>query len=531
MRRTFCLILLLAMVAAPGAAVERTRTPAPITAEKGDQAEISSHVPNTVAIPDDGYDGTLGSMACVNVPGSNLTISDLDVHVWISHTWSGDLTIKLVSPSNEVLTLLSRPGLAEPGDDGTDCCGDSSNLDMATPIVFDDAAAISAEDMGSTIDTDGVICLDDGECTFSPYPDTGPGTNLAQFNGQNGAGTWQVCAGDSGSLDMGDLDAAVLVFNGLVGDLGVAVSAPGGIGVGGPFAYLVEVTNNGPDDQTGVTVTDTLPGSLSYVSDDCGGAAAGQTWTWNAGSLVNGASASCNLMVEIADQTCTFVTNSVAVTGGTADLDPSNNTASFSNPGLGEQVQDPSFEAGTPNPYWAEASTNFGTPLCDPVACNDLGVPAPTCDWWVFFGGTNGLEEGSVEQAVTIPSGSILSMQFVIPVGSGNGTDILRVLVDGTVLFSAYENDPTYAGAAYLPVVLGLAGFDDGGTHTLRIESTCNQASGQSTFFFVDDVSVDTPSCAAVVNREPVPTLSMLGALLLGILLAGAGIFLVRRHL
>jgi hypothetical protein len=235
-------------------------------------------------------------------------------------------------------------------------------------------------------------------------------------------------------------------------------------------------------------------------------------------------------MVELTGQACTFVTNSVSATGSAADFDTSNNTASFTNPGQGEQVQDPSFEAGTPSPYWTEASTQFGTPLCDTVNCNTLGVPPPTGDWWVFFGGTNGLEEGSVEQSVTIPSGAILSMQFLIPVGSGNGADVMRVLVDGTELFSAIENDPAYAGSAYVPVVLDLTGFDDGGSHTLRIESTCNQASGQSTFFFVDDVSIDTPTCAAVVTRAPVPTLSMLGALLLGVLLAGAGIFLVRRH-
>ncbi|MCA9871967.1 MAG: hypothetical protein KC487_16495, partial [Anaerolineae bacterium] len=28
-------------------------------------------------------------------------------------------------------------------------------------------------------------------------------------------------------------------------------------------------------------------------------------------------------------------------------------------------VADGGFEAGTPNPYWSEASTNFGTPICD----------------------------------------------------------------------------------------------------------------------------------------------------------------------
>lgn len=179
---------------------------------KGGESEISTHVDGRVVIPDNAYDGTLGSMTCLDVAGTAGTITDLNVQVAISHTWVGDLVIKLVNPGGEVLTLMSRPGLAEPADDGTSCCGDSSNLDMAYPITFDDAAAVSAEDMGSSIDGSGVICQDDSECTFAPAPDMGPGTDLAQFNGQDGAGTWQVCVGDSGGGDTGDLDSAQLIF-------------------------------------------------------------------------------------------------------------------------------------------------------------------------------------------------------------------------------------------------------------------------------------------------------------------------------
>jgi len=180
---------------------------------KGGESENYTHVDGKIVIPDNGYDGTLGSMVCIDVTGEAGTISDLDVQVAISHTWVGDLVIKLVSPTGDILTLLSRPGLSEPADDGTDCCGDSSNLDMGSPLTFDDDAAVSAEDMGAGLDGSGVICQDDGECTFAPAPDTGPGTNLAQFNGQDGAGTWQVCVGDSGGGDTGDFDSATLAFS------------------------------------------------------------------------------------------------------------------------------------------------------------------------------------------------------------------------------------------------------------------------------------------------------------------------------
>ncbi len=67
------------------------------------------------------------------------------------------------------------------------------------------------------------------------------------------------------------------------------------------FTYTLDVTNNGPSDATGVMVTDTLPDSLSYVSDSCGGTytAATNTWEWSVASLANGASESCDLAVRL----------------------------------------------------------------------------------------------------------------------------------------------------------------------------------------------------------------------------------------
>lgn len=71
---------------------------------------------------------------------------------------------------------------------------------------------------------------------------------------------------------------------------------------------------------------------------------------------------------------------------------------------VGNPVADPSFESGTPNPSWAETSTNFGSPLCSPGTCGFAG--ARTGSWWAWFGGIDGmLEEGSLTQsAVAIPT-------------------------------------------------------------------------------------------------------------------------------
>ena len=153
-----------------------------------------------------------------------------------------------------------------------------------------------------------------------------------------------------------------------------------------------------------------------------------------------------------------------------------------------ERVTDGSFEGGAAGPAWTQVSTNFGTPLCDPNTC---GVTAArTGDWWIWFGGTSTSEQGSVEQTVNIPLGAAtLSFYLWINNSSGNGVDGMRVLIDGQEIFSALEGNPTYTGG-YVQVVLNVDAFADGGTHTLRLESTIT-GSPVGSNFMVDDVTLD----------------------------------------
>jgi hypothetical protein len=162
-------------------------------------------------IPDDGYDGTIGSMACLTIPGPPTNIVDLDVKVEVDHTFVGDLTFKVKSPSQEVLTLVNRPGYDETADDGSGCCGNDGTMSSAFPVKFDDDSINSAETMGAS----GLaVCAGDGICDFSPFPGTGPGANLGQFNGQDATGDWMLCVGDSASADTGQLCGGELIDEG-----------------------------------------------------------------------------------------------------------------------------------------------------------------------------------------------------------------------------------------------------------------------------------------------------------------------------
>lgn len=160
-----------------------------------------------ISVPDNLYDGTLGSMSSstIVVPSVGAdTITGLTVDVGMSHTWVGDLTIKLVSPSGSLLTLLNRPGIPDGPDDGSTCCGDSSNLSAANLITYDDAASTSAELLGAAQPSSNDI-IPAG--SYIPAPDGAAGlANLAGFIGENAVGTWTLYIGDGAGGDVGTLD-------------------------------------------------------------------------------------------------------------------------------------------------------------------------------------------------------------------------------------------------------------------------------------------------------------------------------------
>ncbi|PYQ65475.1 MAG: hypothetical protein DMF53_05440 [Acidobacteria bacterium] len=158
----------------------------------------------------------------------------------------------------------------------------------------------------------------------------------------------------------------------------------------------------------------------------------------------------------------------------------------------GTQRPDPTvdggFEAGSPSAAWTEASTNFGTPLCSPATCGFSG--ARTGNWWAFFGGTSGTPEtASLEQTMVIGTGNAnLTFYLWNPESSGNGTDALRVKVDGNQVLSIPAGNAIYA-AGYTRVVVDLSAYADGGSHTIRFEATTSGSPSNSNFF-VDDVSI-----------------------------------------
>lgn len=168
-----------------------------------------------VGIPDDGYNGTQATMSCVNVPVTSAGDGVVDYMcptVALAHTWVGDLTVKLVSPANTVVTLMSLPGVIEAADDGLSVTGDSSNLLAGFPLTWKDGGPKSAEQMGNGIGNGQVVCKDDFACVYDPNRGAAAPGKLSAFIGQPAGGTWRLCVGDGGSGDPGSIDQVKLVI-------------------------------------------------------------------------------------------------------------------------------------------------------------------------------------------------------------------------------------------------------------------------------------------------------------------------------
>ena len=200
-------------------------------------------------------------------------------------------------------------------------------------------------------------------------------------------------------------------------------------------------------------------------------------------------------------------------------------------------VTDCSFESGTPSTGWTEASSNFGTPICDTAGCGTGGAPigANSGSFWVWLGGIAASEEGSVSQAITIPAASTgtLSFYFMAPVCSGDVADYVEATIDGTRVWSVDATNATYCDidTAYTPISVDVSAYADGGTHTLAFHSEVFGVSGTSNFWIddVDLVTAGTPG-GPYVPPTALPSIGTSAMIGLGALLAMFGFAGLRRR-
>jgi uncharacterized repeat protein (TIGR01451 family) len=230
--------------------------------------------------------------------------------VGLDHTFVNDLQIDLMSPTGTLVTVINR----------TD--GGGNNL---CQTVLDDTSATNIQTALSA---------------QAPFTGTWqPANPLSGFGGEAITGTWELHVTDFFVGDTGNIRNFSVTITPAVCDAPVPPQAnlsitKTGVAAPGSITYTLTVSNAGPDTATNVVVTDTFPPELSYVSNTCGGTGT-SPWTWNVGSLANGANAVCNITLSVV--TPGPVSNTASVTATELDTTPANNASTATNTVAGGQ--------------------------------------------------------------------------------------------------------------------------------------------------------------------------------------------------
>ena len=132
---------------------------------------------------------TVSSAADYDNPGS--TITDINVAISSDHTWVGDLTIEIVSPSGTTVQLLDNWNNAG-------ICGGCAGNGLE--VTFDDAATLTPADLGNTCNNAPAA-----EGTYQPVD------ALSAFNGEDPNGTWTINIADACLGDNGTTSATVMI--------------------------------------------------------------------------------------------------------------------------------------------------------------------------------------------------------------------------------------------------------------------------------------------------------------------------------
>lgn len=108
-------------------------------------------------------------------------------------------------------------------------------------------------------------------------------------------------------------------------DLAITKVLSSALNAGQNATYTITVTNNGPSDATSVTVSDTPPAGLTFVSNS---GACTSAFPCNVGTLVPGQSVTITATFAVAPSASGSLTNTATVGAATPDLNNANNSSS-----------------------------------------------------------------------------------------------------------------------------------------------------------------------------------------------------------
>ena len=290
------------------------------------------------------------------------------------------------------------------------------------------------------------------------------------------------CGSDNGVSGTGwYLDSVAVTASSYVccsasGDLAVSMSAsPEPVLAGQNLSYALTLTNLGPASASNVTLTDSLPATVTFVSASPGCVNVGSNVLCNVGSMPNGSATNFTIVVTPAVEG--FITNTLTVASSTSDPDLANNTTAIVTtvdlaPALTAQPGDQTAVMGTnvtfqvtttgtaPLGYqWTFDGTNLAGATADSLLLTNV-QPAQAGTYAVVITNVVGSITSSVASLnVVVPIGlSTLSLPSpAISISFQSGTGVSYFLEYKTLL-----NDPTWTPlSAPVPGTGGIMTLQD----------------------------------------------------------------------
>ncbi|MBL0343451.1 MAG: PKD domain-containing protein [Bacteroidetes bacterium] len=247
--------------------------------------------------------------------------------------------------------------------------------------------------------------------------------------------------------------------------------------------WLEQIVCDGPQDFMEVSIDGNIVFSTDGVSALCG-VLGYSLQTVDISSYADGNSHTLSF------NSTTFSANGNVTNFFIDDISVMSSTGSGNCPDI---LTDGDFELGPGGGAWTEASTNFGTPLCDLAGCgNGTGTGPNGGTYWAWFGGfTGGTETSSLTQSLIFPLGDSITLEFALEQFVCDGAqDFLEVTVDGNQVFLSDGVSPLCGVLGYSNQTIDLSSYADGNSHTVSFNSTTFSANGAVTNFFVDDVKI-----------------------------------------
>jgi uncharacterized repeat protein (TIGR01451 family) len=370
---------------------------------------------------------------------------------------------------------------------------------------------ISVTNAGPSVATNVVVVdtLPNGVTVTNSYPTlaAGSGTNFTVTYTAPGSGSLtNVATGSSGTFDpnLGN-NTNIVAVTAVIGsaDVVIAKTAATTVLATSNLSYTISVTNFGPSSASSVTVTDTLPAGVTYVSASGGGVTNAGLVTWSLGTLTN--SQTTNLTLIVTAPTSGSLTNVASVNTPTGDPVPTNNVTPPVVTGVTPVVDLAVSKTGPAavgfgfSYDYTISVTNFGPSIATGIAVTD-SLPAGL----VFVSSIPVATTNASNQVIWTNLGNLVSgatTNLTLTVNSIVHGNVTNLVSGGTPFF-----DPTPTNNIGVPVVTTITNIAP-----VAINQNVTMPEDTSTNLVVHGTDVDSTNLTYAILSGP--TNGVLGTL------------------